>query len=74
MSSGRAKAAEFSDTLSAPAFSNALISSTVLIPPPTVRGMNTCFEISVTTSRIVVRLSTVAVISRNTSSSAPCSS
>ena len=40
-SSGRATAAEFTDTLSAPASSTAWASSTERTPPPIVNGMNT---------------------------------
>ena len=47
------------------------MSSTERIPPPTVNGMNTFSAVLSTTSTIVLRLSLVAVISRNTSSSAP---
>src|SRR2546422_10565730 len=40
------------ETLSAPALSNRLTSSTLRTPPPTVRGMNTCAATSSTTCRI----------------------
>ena len=40
-SSGRSTAAEFTDTLSAPARSSRRASSTVRMPPPMVKGMNT---------------------------------
>ena len=43
-------AAVLIDTLSAPQFSNLLISSTLLTPPPTVRGTKHFFEVFSTTS------------------------
>jgi len=64
-------AAELIDTLSAPAFSSVRISSIVRIPPPTHSGMNTTSAVRRTTSIMIPRLSWLAVISRNTSSSAP---
>ena len=70
-SSGRAMAAVFSDTLSAPARSSRSTSSTLRTPPPTVSGMNTCSAVRRTTSYMVSRRSLDAVMSRNTSSSAP---
>ncbi|SHY23077.1 Uncharacterised protein [Mycobacteroides abscessus subsp. abscessus] len=51
-SSGRAIAAVFTPTLSAPARSNTLTSSTDRTPPPTVSGMNTCSAVRRTTSNI----------------------
>ena len=64
-------AAEFTDILSAPSLSIALKSSIVLIPPPTVNGINTVSATLLTISVTIDRLSEEAVISRNTSSSAP---
>ncbi len=49
------------------------ISFTLEIPPPTVRGINTFEAVFSTTSIIVFRPSCVAVISKNTISSAPAS-
>ena len=48
--SGRAMAAVFSDTLSAPARSSRSTSSSLRTPPPTVSGMNTCSAVRRTTS------------------------
>ena len=73
-SSGSATAAEFTETLSAPASSMRRASSMVRMPPPTVRGMNTWDETRRTTSSIVSRPSWLAVMSRNTSSSADSAS
>ena len=69
---GLAKAAVLMEILSAPAFIRAVISSTEVIPPPTVSGINTLSEDLRTISVKVLRPSVVAVISNNTSSSAPC--
>ena len=44
-------AAELIETLSQPAFSKRRISSTVRIPPPTVKGMKTTSDVRETTSR-----------------------
>nr|BFE88960.1 hypothetical protein GCM10020093_115610 [Planobispora longispora] len=73
-SSGRAMAAVFSDTLSAPARSSRSTSSTARTPPPTVSGMKTCSAVRRTTSYIVDRSELEAVMSRNVSSSAPSAS
>ena len=70
-SSGSATAAVLSETLSAPARSTSRISSTVRTPPPTVSGMNARRAVRSTTSSSVPRRSGAAVMSRNTSSSAP---
>ena len=51
-----------------------LISSTLLIPPPTVSGIKTLAAVLLITSSIALRSSKVAVISRKTSSSAPSAS
>src|SRR2546427_8995709 len=59
------------ETLSAPALSKRLTSSTLRTPPPTVRGMNTCAATSSTACRMRSRSSELAVMSRNVSSSAP---
>src|SRR5690554_5427916 len=72
-SSGRAIAALFTPTLSAPAPCSRATSSTLRTPPPTVSGMKTCSAVALTTSYVVDRLSTVAVTSRKVISSAPCS-
>ena len=61
-------------TLSAPALSSARMSSTALTPPPTVSGMNTCEATASIMSYSRPRFSTLARMSRNASSSAPCSS
>ena len=61
-------------TLSAPARSNVLTSSSVRTPPPTVSGMNTCSAVRRTTSIIVARSPDEAVTSRKVSSSAPSAS
>ena len=45
----------FTETLSAPARSNALISSTVRTPPPTVNGIKICFATSCTICSMVPR-------------------
>ena len=68
---GSPTAAVFRDTLSAPASSIRRTSSTLRIPPPTVRGMNTCSDTSSTTCTMMSRASELAVMSRKTSSSAP---
>ena len=70
-SSGLATAAVLSETLSAPARSSWSTSSTLRTPPPTVSGMNNWFAAAATTPVIVSRCSADAVMSRNTSSSAP---
>ena len=67
----RATAAVFTATLSAPALSILRPSSTERTPPPTVKGMNTSSAVRLTTSTIVSRASDEAVMSRNTTSSAP---
>ena len=72
--SGRAMAAVFSDTLSAPARSSRSTSPTLRTPPPTVSGMNTWSAVRPTTSIMVSRSPLDAVMSRNTSSSAPSAS
>ena len=61
-------------TLSAPAFSKRRTSSTSRTPPPTVSGINTCEATCSIIPNIKPRLSELAVISKNVSSSAPCSS
>ncbi len=61
--SGRATAAEFTLTLSAPSLNNRRASSSVRTPPPTVSGMKTCSAVRETTSSMVVRPSTEAVMS-----------
>ena len=71
MSSGSATPAELMLTLSAPANNKFATSFTDLIPPPTVRGTNTCSATFETTSTNVFLFSFVAVISRNAISSAP---
>ncbi len=71
MSAGSFTAAEFSEVLSHPAASIARMSSAVRMPPPTVYGMKTSSAVRRATSSIIGRSSCVAVMSRNTSSSAP---
>ena len=73
-SSGRAMAAVFSEILSAPARSSRSMSATLRTPPPTVSGMNTCSAARPTTSSMVWRPLDDALMSRNTSSSAPSAS
>ncbi len=70
-SSGSLTAAEFREILSAPAFKISRISSRERMPPPTVNGMKTCSATLLTISTTVPLPSTVAEISRKTSSSAP---
>ncbi len=72
--SGRAIAAVFSDTLSAPARSSRFTSPVLRTPPPTVSGMNTCSAVRRTTSYLVSRSPLDAVMSRKVSSSAPSAS
>src|SRR3569623_2026630 len=72
--SGLDTAAVLIATLSAPALSRRRMSAVVRMPPPTVSGMKTCPATSSTTWAMVSRPSWLAVMSRNTSSSAPCSS
>ena len=74
ISSGRWTAEVLTLTLSAPARNRRRASSTERIPPPTVKGMNTCSAVRRATSTIVSRPSLDAVMSRNTSSSAPSAS
>ena len=71
--SGSVMAAVLIVTLSAPASRSSLTSSTVLSPPPTVRGTNTSLAVRPTTSIMVFLFSWEAVISRNVISSAPSS-
>ena len=73
-SSGRATAAVFSETLSAPARSSRSTSATLRTPPPTVSGMKTCSAVRRTTSYMVSRPPLDAVMSRKVSSSAPSAS
>ena len=61
------------DTLSAPALRSKSTSSTLLIPPPTVRGTKTASAVFLTTSIIVFLSSLDAEISRKVISSAPFS-
>ena len=74
INSGRSMAAEFTEILSAPSRSSFRKSSTVRIPPPTVNGMNTLAATFRTISTTVSRCSQEAVMSRNTTSSAPAAS
>ncbi|CPU67632.1 Uncharacterised protein [Mycobacteroides abscessus] len=71
MSSGRAIAAVFTPTLSAPARRRRSTSSAERTPPPTVSGTKTCSAVRRTTSYVVSRLPDDAETSRNVSSSAP---
>src|SRR5699024_1700701 len=66
-------AEELTEILSAPSLRIARKSSTVRIPPPTVKGINTHSATFLTISTTVARLSEEAVMSRQTSSSAPAS-
>src|SRR5579875_1231958 len=72
INSGRRTAAVLTLTLSAPDKMIFRASATVRIPPPTVSGINTLRAVRATRSAIISRASLEAVISRNTSSSAPC--
>ena len=74
ISSGRASAAELTETLSAPASRTACASATVRIPPPIVNGMKTSDAVRRARSTIVSRRSCEALMSRKTSSSAPSAS
>ena len=65
---------ELIETLSAPASSTACASSTERIPPPIVNGMKTLSAVRRARCTIVSRCSWDAVMSRNTSSSAPSAS
>src|SRR3954453_17583851 len=69
--SGRWSAAELIDTLSAPASSTAWASAAERMPPPMTNGMNTLSAVRRASSTIVSRRSWDAVMSRNTTSSAP---
>ena len=72
--SGSRTAAELIETLSAPAFSRARMSSRSRMPPPTVSGMKQTSAVRRTTSEMISRPSWLAVMSRKTSSSAPSAS
>ena len=61
-------------TLSAPALSISRISLTTRRPPPTVSGMKHSEAVRSTTSCMIPRSSLDAVMSKKTSSSAPCCS
>ena len=74
ISSGRSTAAVLSETLSAPTRRSRRASSTLRMPPPIVNGMKTCSATRLATSTIVSRALDDAVMSRNTSSSAPIAS
>ena len=63
MSSGFRMAPELTLTLSAPHFSTRSKSSTVLMPPPTVRGIKTVLAVSQSTSVKSLRPSAEAVMS-----------
>ena len=71
--SGFLTAEEFKLTLSAPALKRSLIEETESIPPPTVNGIFTDFAVLETRSTNVFLFSTLALISKNTNSSAPSS-
>ena len=71
MSCGFFIAEELMETLSAPFLSRISTSSTDEIPPPTVNGIFTFSATLNTNSARVFRFSSVAEISKNTSSSAP---
>ena len=72
--SGSFTAAVLIDTLSAPASSRRRMSSRVRTPPPTVSGMKQTSAVLATASRMMSRLSLLAVMSRKQSSSAPAAS
>ena len=72
ISSGRRTAAVFTETLSAPDIRMRRASATERIPPPTASGIKTFRAVRATTSAMMSRSSLDAVMSRNTSSSAPC--
>jgi len=74
ISSGRARAAELTETLSAPASRTAWASSTERMPPPITNGMKTLSAVRRASCTIVSRRSCEAVMSRKTSSSAPSAS
>ena len=71
MSSGLRTAAEFTDTLSEPAAIICRQPATSRKPPPTVKGMRSSAAARAARSIVVARSSEVAVMSRNTTSSAP---
>ena len=70
-SSGFLTAAVFIDTLSTPRSSKSFISSMLPMPPPTAKGTVTTSTTFFTHSNLVFLFSTVAKMSRKTSSSAP---
>jgi hypothetical protein len=74
ISVGSWTAAVLMPTLSAPARRSSSASSTERTPPPTVKGRNTVSATRRTMSRTMGRASEEAVMSRNTSSSAPSAS
>ena len=61
-SSGRARAAELTETLSAPASSTAWASATYLIPPPIVNGTKTLSAVRRASSTIAVTVSVLRLI------------
>ena len=71
--SGLASAEELMLILSAPARSMVYMSSTERMPPPTVSGMKHWSAARSMTSTMVARPCALAVMSKNTISSAPCS-
>ena len=71
---GSSTAAVLILTLSAPDLSKAFISSKVLTPPPTVRGIKHFSAVFLTVSNKIFLFSFEAVMSRKHNSSAPCSS
>jgi hypothetical protein len=72
--SGVRTAAELMLTFSAPAWTSRAASSSVRMPPPTVNGMKMASATRRTMSSTMSRPSWLAVMSRNTSSSAPSAS
>ena len=72
--SGRSTAAVLTHTLSAPERSARPTSSALRMPPPSVSGMKSRSAVRRATSSRVSRPSTVAEMSRNTTSSAPSAS
>jgi len=71
MTSGFRNAALLVEILSAPASRTANAEATSAMPPPTVNGTVATSATRLTTSSIVGRFSTVAVMSSRASSSAP---
>ena len=69
--SGRRTASELTDTLSAPARSSMLTSSSVFTPPPTVNGMKISSDIRSMISTTRPREAALGTMSSTISSSTP---